>query len=958
LANLKTVFLSSTAKDLQEYRDAAYAAISGMDGYHCVRMEDFGARDAMADDFCRQKVAECDVFVGIVGHCFGSCPRGSKKSYTEQEYDAAIKTGKPRLMFLAPEDFPLPNNLIEAEKKRQKQRALRDRVNAERIRDTFTSPDDLGRRVMCALHNLERTESAEERRPGARVAALMPLPPQPYFAHPYPLQANFTGRVREREMLSQWLAKDNRPVFALIAIGGMGKSALTWAWVNRDVLGLPLIGQPDDPPGAARCRVPDSARPDGILWWSFYESKASFDSFVNTAICYASRGELDPASIPSLYDGCRVLLTLLAQRRILLVLDGLERILNAYTRLDAPYRGDDVAEDPQQRFRACTDTRAGAFLQALCSAPRTSRVLITSRLFPRELDYLMGCCRQDLQQFDLDDAIAFFRSQGVQGTHAELEAQLARYGLHPLALRLLSGMIANDPARPGDIAIAAECNVVDGLVGREHHVLQIAYEALTKEKQQLLSRLAAFRFPVEFRAVKAISNLSDEKETKRALNELGARGLLQRSQEATPRFDLHPIVRQYAYNRLADKQGVHTRLRDYFAAEPMPGTVMSFDELQPVIELYHHTVATGRVDQETSRLPLWEFLFFRSGGYLTAIELLSALFPDGKPFTETGTVRVPRLSDERYQAWTHFGLACSYGFSGQPESAILQFQAANSIAGKRGMNLLKGWWLGSLAWLAELPLGQFAKAEHNLRQSIDVLRDWHCHEGEALSRLQLACLLCERGDFSLAIEQLRAAGDVSDESLTTFAPFFCAPPTFRARAALLMGHVGEARDLAARGRRLAQEIGTEDFVQADWLLGWANLAIAEGDREQQIPFLEEAERYLTEALKLCRKIDLVLLEPDILLAWARWHRAKGNGEEARKYAEEALAIANRCEYRLCQADIHNFLAQLALDAGDRATALQHATIGRERAECDGKPHWYKPAVDEAERLLRECAGKS
>ena len=75
MAKLKTVFLSSTAKDLHDYREAAYRAISALDGYHCIRMEDFGARDAASDDFCRQKVAECDVFVGILGHCYGSCPK-------------------------------------------------------------------------------------------------------------------------------------------------------------------------------------------------------------------------------------------------------------------------------------------------------------------------------------------------------------------------------------------------------------------------------------------------------------------------------------------------------------------------------------------------------------------------------------------------------------------------------------------------------------------------------------------------------------------------------------------------------------------------------------------------------------------------------------------------------------------------------------------------------------------
>ena len=46
-------------------------------------------------------------------------------------------------------------------------------------------------------------------------------------------------------------------------------------------------------------------------------------------------------------------------------------------------------------------------------------------------------------------------------------------------------------------------------------------------------------------------------------------------------------------------------------------------------------------------------------------------------------------------------------------------------------------------------------------------------------------------------------------------------------------------------------------------------------------------------------------------------------------------------------------ARLALDAGNRTAARQHADIARERAWCDGPPHCYKPALDEAEGLLKE-----
>ncbi|MBN1421179.1 MAG: DUF4062 domain-containing protein, partial [Planctomycetes bacterium] len=87
---MRRVFLSSTARDLAAHREATHRAIGGLEGWHCVRMEDFGARDREPDPFCREKVAECDVFVGIVGHLRGSCPPGSETSFSEGEYDAAV----------------------------------------------------------------------------------------------------------------------------------------------------------------------------------------------------------------------------------------------------------------------------------------------------------------------------------------------------------------------------------------------------------------------------------------------------------------------------------------------------------------------------------------------------------------------------------------------------------------------------------------------------------------------------------------------------------------------------------------------------------------------------------------------------------------------------------------------------------------------------------------------------
>ena len=149
------VFLSSTARDLARYREAVAKAINGLDGYKCIRMEEFGARPKEPDAFCREKVAKCDLFVGIVGLCYGSvAPDG--RSYTEQEYDAAVAKGIPRLMFIAPDDFALPGNLREPDEKWQAQQHFRQRVKKEQIPAPFTSPEDLARAVLQAIINWTR----------------------------------------------------------------------------------------------------------------------------------------------------------------------------------------------------------------------------------------------------------------------------------------------------------------------------------------------------------------------------------------------------------------------------------------------------------------------------------------------------------------------------------------------------------------------------------------------------------------------------------------------------------------------------------------------------------------------------------------------------------------------------------------------------------------------------------
>ncbi len=64
------IFVSSTRKDLNEYRAKARKAIEES-GNEFVGMETFGSHSDKPKKFCPDKVEECDAFVLLVAYRYG-----------------------------------------------------------------------------------------------------------------------------------------------------------------------------------------------------------------------------------------------------------------------------------------------------------------------------------------------------------------------------------------------------------------------------------------------------------------------------------------------------------------------------------------------------------------------------------------------------------------------------------------------------------------------------------------------------------------------------------------------------------------------------------------------------------------------------------------------------------------------------------------------------------------------
>jgi hypothetical protein len=148
------IFLSSTFKDLEPYRTAVIAQLNGLDDVAVLNMENFGARPESPKEYSMQMARECDLFIGLVGHLYGHIPPGDESSITEQEYQAASDAGRNKLVFVAPDDFPVSAKLLRSDSDPEKQEAFRARVLTDVTANlAWTTPDVLANGVMQAVAN-------------------------------------------------------------------------------------------------------------------------------------------------------------------------------------------------------------------------------------------------------------------------------------------------------------------------------------------------------------------------------------------------------------------------------------------------------------------------------------------------------------------------------------------------------------------------------------------------------------------------------------------------------------------------------------------------------------------------------------------------------------------------------------------------------------------------------------
>ncbi len=982
LPGQKTAMISSTSLDLPEHRKQVVEACL-RESIFPIGMEQLPVRDTNVITVDREMVDQADIYIGIFGVRYGEVPPGHDVSYTELEFNRAVERGIPILVFVMHEDHPVKPRDVEADAEAQRKLAdLKKRASAGRIHGVFKSHEELRGLVIQALADLRRREEDEKGKPAPSFHPHydIPAPPEPFIAHPYTLlqTRQLIGRQAELNLLTDWVAKLDADVYAarilnIVALGGVGKSALTWHWFNQ-------IAPQEMKPMAGR------------LWWSFYESDARFENFVARALAYVTRRPMADIEAIPLSDRESQLLAALDREPFLIVLDGLERMLIAYARMDAAYL--DVPGTPaSQRAvsaentslpevaqinansslakparweagvpRKTADPRVGNFLRKLAGV-KASRILVSTRLHPADLENkvngnpLPGCFRRDLEGLADDDALELWRKFNVTGARDQLLPIFNRVENHPLLIQALAGEVARFRRAPGDFEAWQKTHPDFNpfqdlpLVQVKSHVLEFAMRGLSNQAKQVLWTIAAFRMPASYDTLVALLVAKARRSNRKAvvseqsldslLFELEDRGLVGWDKRAN-RYDLHPIVRNVVWQALDKRiqRNVYKKISTYFEAAPCPdeSNIESIDDLTTAIELCTALTNLRRYDDayEIFRTRLDDATEILGVSKLR-IELLL-------PFVKSTKSGLPRIDDAQSLADILTILGRAFSDTGQLSFALHFLYCANSLSIS---SPILG---GPYPWLLKDMSRVFLLSGYLFNAQNIVLVAVPPHARCDMRKLDQAASLAMSGIIFASCgnkkESQLALGNAlnsyntsrfnSNEDATVIWAVAQSSLWFKQFDSVL----NFLRNLVITEKWDAKSNAVcVERVRGEALLGLGDLALA--------------DKQLHQALLRGRAVNLVEEELPALIALAELRRRQNQPAEARELLDDVWEAAERGPYPLFHADAMNVLAQLERDAGNTSKAIEAATQAYRLAWCDGPPYAYHWGLEAARKHLRE-----
>ncbi|MBV8413576.1 MAG: protein kinase, partial [Verrucomicrobia bacterium] len=376
--------------------------------------------------------------------------------------------------------------------------------------------------------NLQKTTSTASRAGARQLSAK--LGPQKISVARLPVTgSDVFGREADIAFLDRAWANKDANVVTIVAWGGVGKSTLINHWLRR-------------------MAVKHYRSAELVFGWSFYRQGtsgdiSSADEFLDAALTWF--GDPDPRLGTAWEKGER-LAKLIAHRRTLLILDGLEPLQNP------PGAQEGRLRDPSLQALL---RELAAFNMGLC--------LITTRLPVADLSDHEGssALRRHLEYLSSDAGAQLLRALGVKGDEAELRSASDEFSGHCLALTLLGSYLTD--AYNGDIRSRNELTghlAHDIRQGTHARKVMKSYQTWFGEGPELsvLRMLGLFDRPAEDKAIAALlkppaipcltESLTDLSPTewRTILARLRRARLLAGEDPHNPgQLDTHPLVREY-----------------------------------------------------------------------------------------------------------------------------------------------------------------------------------------------------------------------------------------------------------------------------------------------------------------------------------------------------------------------------------------------------------------------------
>jgi tetratricopeptide (TPR) repeat protein len=850
-------------------------------------------------------------------------------------------------------DIPQPVVvLLDVLLEKDPERRFQNPVELLKAIPTITGAIDARRRI--TRRSLHQTLPANSRgktyRPPAR------LGPEKISVARLPVTgSDLFGREEDIAFLDRAWANKEVNVVTIVAWAGVGKSTLVNHWVRQMA--------------AKRYRSAEL-----VFGWSFYrqgtsEGTSSADVFLDAALTWF--GDPDPR-IGTAWEKGERLAKLVAHRRALFVLDGLEPLQNP----PGPQEGRLHEPSLQALLR-----ELAAFNTGLC--------VITTRLPVADIADHEGtsALRRELEQISSDAGAKLLRALGVKGREAQLQSASDEFRGHCLALTLLGSYLTD--AYSGDIRCREEVSkrlAFDVRQGVHARKVMESYQSWLGEGPELsvLRLLGLFDRPADEKALSALlkppairglteslTNLSPTEWRKILARLRRARLLAGEDPQNRGHLDTHPLVREYFGGQQSSQQTdawkeCNRRLYHYYRtlASQLPN---SFREMEPLFSavicgcnagLFRsalHEIYIPRIQQGDA-------LFAANvlGARGSLLSVLVHFFEHGQwgSLVETAVEGQSLTAEDQLFILMQAGLylAATRGFASS--EALICYERAEPLCQSLSRPLLlcvalTGQWRYSLNTDKLTATMQIAERVYSLaqEQNDSALMMGACRA--------LACTLFYLGDFEAArqyssrgVEIWRSGNVQSHTEDPDTPPVACL--CYLAGSEWHLGEIASGQATIAEAISIAKEVN--DMHALALALYWA-ARLATDERNPA-----EVERLASEIIELSTRHNFVfwLATGEIYRGWARsvsgntaegipwieqgirdfratgavlalpvWLAQKAEAlhladrtSEALEAINEAEALAERFEQRFCCAKLHRLRGVFLANLGGKETEIE------------------------------------